>query len=328
MTARLLLVLSVLLLSTGWTIRDLSTVPGCGGSFATAINNSGMIVGAVTNCGGSVQRAAVFEPGPITVISPTTSVANDVNESGFVVGQAGSSAFTYQFGFTPTLFASAGMYAVDEWQNAAGFRWTSISSSAGDVWVGGTTPYYLGHLGSGESSSAYDIEETVPVVVGWSDYDQANPGLYHAFLWDNDVMFDLGTLGGGRSKADGVAVIDWPDPSYSTTYVVGDSETATGDFHAFLWNAGTMYDLGVLPGHIDSRALAVNRAGVAVGVSSNGLVEQRAVMWVGGSIVDLNTLIDKKSGWFLQSASDINEYGYIVGSGLFWGQPRAFVMKP
>lgn len=205
--------------------------------------------------------------------------------------------------------------------------WTSSSTTAADLWLGGTTPYYLGHLGSGISSTAADIED-VPVVVGWSDYDQARPGYHHAFLWEHDKMRDLGTLGGEMSKADGVAVTTWPDPSYATMYIVGDAETAAFESHAFLWNAGTMVDLGVLPGHNESRALAVNRAGVAVGISRNGVVEQRAVMWAGGAMIDLNTLIDPKSGWFLNAASDINEAGHIVGSGLYWGQPRAFVMKP
>ncbi len=45
-------------------------------------------------------------------------------------------------------------------------------------------------------------------------------------------------------------------------------------------------------------------------------------------MIDLNTLIDPASGWILTSARDINDAGQITGTGLFDGQPRAFLLTP
>ena len=41
-------------------------------------------------------------------------------------------------------------------------------------------------------------------------------------------------------------------------------------------------------------------------------------------MIDLNTMIDEKSGWVLQAAYGINDHGVIVGEGLLNGAPRGF----
>jgi probable HAF family extracellular repeat protein len=51
------------------------------------------------------------------------------------------------------------------------------------------------------------------------------------------TVIDLGTLGGNQSQA---AAIN------PTGQVVGNSLTATGQTHAFLWDNGKMTDLGTL----------------------------------------------------------------------------------
>ena len=64
-------------------------------------------------------------------------------------------------------------------------------------------------------------------------------GVWHAFLWADGVMTDLGTLGGLRSAA--YAIND-------AGQVVGHANTADGADHAFLWQDGRMTDLGTLGG--------------------------------------------------------------------------------
>jgi probable HAF family extracellular repeat protein len=52
-------------------------------------------------------------------------------------------------------------------------------------------------------------------------------------------MIDLGTLGGSTSHANGIN---------ERGQIVGNSETTTGERHPFLWEEGTMIDLGTLGG--------------------------------------------------------------------------------
>jgi hypothetical protein len=43
---------------------------------------------------------------------------------------------------------------------------------------------------------------------------------------------------------------------------------------------------------------------------------------------DLNTLIPPGSGWFLSSATGINDAGQITGTGSFGGPTHAFLLTP
>src|SRR5258707_366273 len=72
---------------------------------------------------------------------------------------------------------------------------------------------------------------------------------------------DLGTLGGPVSRAR--KVNDNGD-------VVGDSATADGRYHAFVWTrANGMQDLGAVLGPGDSFALGINDLGEIVGEARN-----------------------------------------------------------
>jgi hypothetical protein len=42
----------------------------------------------------------------------------------------------------------------------------------------------------------------------------------------------------------------------------------------------------------------------------------------------LNDLIPPSSGWVLEYAYDVNDFGQIVGAGSLDGQPRGFLLTP
>ena len=60
--------------------------------------------------------------------------------------------------------------------------------------------------------------------------------------------------------------------------MIGYSYTGSGDIHGFLWDSGTMTDLGSLGGP-RAEALALNDNGVVVGYSLTSDYKQRAVLW-------------------------------------------------
>lgn len=89
-------------------------------------------------------------------------------------------------------------------------------------------------------------------------------------------MTDLGTLGGTDSRA--VAIND-------RGQVIGTSSTASGRYHAFIWQDGVMTDLGVLPGKSNSKAAAINDRGQVVGDS-----DDRAFLWQHKRMTDLGAM--------------------------------------
>jgi len=72
--------------------------------------------------------------------------------------------------------------------------------------------------------------------------------------------------------------------------VVGWSTTAGDvDRHAFLWQGGSMTDLGTLGGN-SSEAVGINRLGQIAGNSAAADGATHAVLWQSGTMTDLGTL--------------------------------------
>lgn len=111
------------------------------------------------------------------------------------------------------------------------------------------------------------------------------------------TVVDLGTLGGRESTARDVN---------ERGQVVGDSLTADGERHAFLWEDGVMHDLGTLGGD-ESIAWAVNDAGQVVGRSldANGLV--RPFLWEDGQMHEIDARPGERAEALL-----VNERGQVV----------------
>jgi probable HAF family extracellular repeat protein len=152
-------------------------------------------------------------------------------------------------------------------------------------------------VGLGGESSADAINDQGQVV----GFSETASGEWHAVLWHDGKVTDLGTLGGESSSA--TAIND-------EGQVVGSSETASGEEHAFLWEDGKMTDLGTLGGNW-STAFAINDQGQVVGISdaSEDSLDVRTFLWEDGKMTDFEIPAGERGG-----ATDINNRGQVVGA--------------
>jgi probable HAF family extracellular repeat protein len=248
---------------------------------AVAINENGQ---AVVNSGNTVifhdlnwDVIEIFNHLP----GASNTVAVDINDSGFVnndgipdghvIGNSGN--------FATEVLKKILSYTFLELPEVPGPTLEALGSVQGFFWDGGAM-YPVDHLGGGKSVAA-DINNKDQVIGGALTAD----GKTHAFLWtlgsdEKGVIRDLGTLGGDNSFALAIneagQVVGWAE--------TGDSYDEEGVVrpvrHAFLWEDGQMYDLGVhndfydypfIPPYPFSYAVDINEQGVLHALTGNSI---------------------------------------------------------
>jgi probable HAF family extracellular repeat protein len=173
------------------------------------------------------------------------------------------------------------------------------------------------------------------LIAGVSENGEIDPTLpgfpeLRAVLWKHHKITDLGTLEGGyESLAAGVnsrgQVVGLADNGVPDDYSIVGLPTQS---RAFLWQKGTMQDLGTLPGGTDAVALFVNERGQIVGQSYTGdsvpapvsgtcgdfPLTPHGFLWNNGKMVDLGTL-----GGRCTSTYALNNRGQVVGQSTLPG---------
>jgi probable HAF family extracellular repeat protein len=293
---------------------------------ALAVSREGVVVGASTGPNHGSTHAFVFARGELSdlgTLGGDTSIAYDVDDSGVVIGAART--------------AEEALVAV-EWRD------------------GHARP--LGTLGGRESAAAAIGDDGT--IVGWS---QTTDGALHAFVRRPDSpMQDLGTLGGTTSIAsaiDGQGTIVgassrtgdgplqaavWRDGEASALEplpgtvsgsandvdrdgtVVGAVSLADGRSVAVVWENGVAPRALATPDGSSSVARGLNDRGWIVGEIVSGDGVRTPVLWVDGLRIELRTLLPRTE-WTLEEAADVNDRGFIVGTGRYRGT-SAFLIRP
>jgi probable HAF family extracellular repeat protein len=323
----------------GVTVVDLGTLPGFLDHSATAVNESGWVVG-VAQAAGPISAAFIWKPGVgMSALAPlqgfTTSQAWAINSPGDVAGFSAHGPNDV----TPraTLWRAGSVIDLGTLNPASTSNLASRAAGINDAGVvvgtsetGSSAPGSALRLAFRWSQATGMVALFAPAgtriaeaaainnagqIVG---YVQPANGPPHAALWVGSSFTDLGVLPGGTESM--AAAIN------QNAVVAGTSTFSSPWNHAFRWTqAGGMTNLGALPGAIPlgptSEAFGINDAGDVVGRSHFQTGSNPAVLWRGGFIYSLPPLT---TGVEVGTARDINNAGLIVGvAEPFNAPPRA-----
>ncbi|GAB3428857.1 PEP-CTERM sorting domain-containing protein [Massilia solisilvae] len=299
------------LAATADPIYNMLFVPD--GFDATRMNNAGNVVGTFNDA------AAIWTGTSVISFSATlpNSVGYAINNHNDIGGSLGNgNAFSYVNGVVHDIGALGGWYSsyvrgLNDSGVAIGVQFPQIGEGwRGFVYNNGSITE-MGTFG-GDWSWLNDVNNAGVAVGTASLPGPAFRNPERAVVYRNGAMQNLGTLGTGDfSEAwainDAGQIVGW-----STT---SPDESATIP-HPFLYQNGVMSDLGSLGGYW-GHAWDINSAGVIVGDSDILTTEgfgSHAFIYLDGKMVDLNTLVDRSSGWEMVSANDVNDAQQILGT--------------
>jgi YVTN family beta-propeller protein/probable HAF family extracellular repeat protein len=330
-----------------YTFADLGTLGG-ESSYASALNNNGLIVGTAQAIKGNYAFRYAHgirqNLGVLSTDKEDFSSAQAVNDAGVAVGYCPVNNLTAKAVNHACIFANGNVTDIGTpglISYASGINdqsWIVGNSQFGNVAFhaflfrpGDSAPEDLGTLG-GTNAGAISIDN-YGLIAGQSQNAAGNYVPFFAFAGGSKIsLIALPTLGGKLGIAHATA-----EPIGDIVAVGGSVVSAYGPGHAVKWSLATkgypITDLGTLPGGDNSEANSVNSTEQIVGVSSGSSIVAfvHAFIVENGLMRDLNDLTDGlPSGCVLTEATGINDYGQICGYATLspYGFNHGFMLSP
>ncbi len=262
------------------------------GSILNAINDQGWAAGGLNDTIQGIPEAMVFEQWQIFNLAALVgegTMCMDINESGNACGQT-----------------------VDSQYNSPAFLYRPGQTNS-LAWI---NPQYSDGL-----SAAWAVNDNNDVVGGCSPPSDAPSDwlAYVGFFYSNGSSIPLGPG-------------TWAFDLNNNRQIAGCVCQQSGgsfNFQAAVWDANSpqpsLTRIGTPENYFGVEAAAINSSGVVVG--SNSTSAFICYSSQSTTAVDLNTLISDPH-WRLTEATDINDSGQIVGSGVYNKQPMGFLLKP
>jgi uncharacterized protein (TIGR03437 family) len=344
-----------------FTIAGVGPLPGMVASAGTAISQSGIVAGYSTatvtpTLAASSAHGFIFQNGVLTDLGtfgpPGSSIVPfGVNSSGQVVGIAGPFGsvsdfngmnFLYQNG-SPTVALSFAPFAINDAGQIAGTEGVDFTAASQPALISAKGTFSVLPEPSGVTGGIAFGVSTNGIVAGTVSFGSNISGtsIYgqiSAAVWQNGVF--------QSQKALPVFTAGWAS-SVNSSGVAAGALIASNDpergSHAAIFQNGSAIDIGSSIQTQASVATGINDSGWVVGFDGGVAMEEgyqiagvlspaisifRPFLYINGQLYDLNALIPSGSGWTLYTASGINNNNQIVGTGIFQGQPRAYVLTP
>lgn len=314
-----------------YDVVDLGTLGGHESS-ALGLNVHDQVVG-VSSVSTGRQHAFLYQGDTIVDLgvlpgsSSDDSIAYDINDRGWIVGQSGVLPPTKGFLRRDTDLVDVGSLSPHG-------STVALSINRGGDFAGASAVNGLEH--------AFSATGETPDAIRLVDLGLQVPGFSRAFkITDRRIV--VGVAGKSNHKTDHRSVVTgpgglirWPAdlstpgrPSRSLSansqgVVVGSAQLDEG------WRAARFEEgvpLSLVRYSLASQANDVNDAGQIVGTIGEGADSFAFIYDERHGATDLNRLIHQR-GWWLQEAAAINETGHIAGTGIHNGERRAFLLTP
>jgi probable HAF family extracellular repeat protein len=299
----------------------------------TAINVRGQVVGQyqILNKILNTLHEFLYTNGRLldlgTLPGTSASAAFGINDHGQICGisytdtSLSSQAFVYANGYMQNLAPSG---SLESWARSinnrgviAGFFYPTSYSIPMSVIYDGTRSQSI----VPNSSLALGINDSGQVV-GTISANVPTP-----YVWTRGKIQYLPGVS-GSSGSIGVAI-------NNLGHVAGRSYIASSAlYRTFLYRNGQTKDLD--NNNTDySMPYGINASDEVVGFFQPSVdpgdffhPTARAFLYIDGQMKDLNAFLPKNSGWLLTAAAAINDVGQIVGTGLYNGSLRAYLLTP